>query len=104
LNLHESLEKDRNLYVGRGPCDQTCDEGGGCGCCGNCGRPRVKKYLLIKLRTHEECEIKCQTVEEVAAAEAAKGPAKAPAKAPATPKAAPGESPEPRTPRLDPAK
>lgn len=104
INIQEAREKDRDLYVGRGPCDQPCGECGGCDSCGNCGRPHVKKYLLIHLRTHEECEIKCQTPEEIAAAEAAKGPAKAPAKAPATPKAAPGENPEPRTPRLDPAK
>jgi hypothetical protein len=99
FNLHEALEKDRDLYVGRGPCDQPCSECGGCDSCGNCGCPHVKKFLLIHLRTHEECEIKCQSPDEIAAAQSAKAPA-----APVTPKAASGEYPQPRTPRLDPSK
>jgi hypothetical protein len=99
FNLQEALEKDRDLYVGRGPCDKECEEGC-CGCCTNCGYPRVKKYLLIHIREHSECEIKCQSPDQLAAAAVAEGPAKAPA----TPKAASGEFPEPRTPGLNPAK
>jgi hypothetical protein len=95
FNLQEALEKDRYLYVGRGPCDQECQDAG-CGCCGNCGHPRVKKYLLIKLRTHEECEIKCQ----IPGQDAAPGLAAAPG----TPRVAPGEFPQPRAPGLNPAK
>jgi hypothetical protein len=84
INLREALEKDRNLYVGRGPCDQNCDECGGCGCCGNCGCPRVKKYLLIKLRTHEECPNTCQIAPSVCEGAPAVVPA-APAVVPAAP-------------------
>jgi hypothetical protein len=101
FNLQEALEKDRNLYVGRGPCDQECGECGGC--CGNCGTPRVKKYLVIHIREHNECEMKCQTPEQIAAVEAARPPA-APLKVLETPKAAPSENPQPRTPQLDPGK
>ena len=79
FNLQEAIAKDRGCY-----------EGNCCGCCKTCGQPRVKKFLLIRNREHEECEIKC----EIAGQE----------RAPATPKAAPSERPEPRTPRLNPGK
>ncbi len=98
LNIQEARQKDYDLYQGRGPCDQPCGEcGGECGCCTNCGSPRIKKYLLIHNRVHEECEVKCMSPDQIAAMEPAK-----PAAAPGTPKAAPGENPQPRTPGLDP--
>jgi hypothetical protein len=94
FNLQEALEKDRYLYVGRGICDQPCCEGGGCGCGGNCGRPRVKKFLLIHNREHTECEIKCQIPGQADLA--------GPGRASGIPVAAPSERPFPATRRLEP--
>lgn len=48
FNLQEALAKDRGCYQG------NC-----CGC-GSCAGPYTKKYLLIHIREHEECQQKCE--------------------------------------------
>jgi hypothetical protein len=32
---------------------------GGCDCCVSCGKIRTRKYLVVKIREHEECVNKC---------------------------------------------
>ena len=54
FNLQEAIAKDRG-------CDASC---GACESCGNCSCPRVKKFLLIRNREHEECGTKCVVVEQ----------------------------------------
>jgi len=61
-----------SLFGGKG-----CGECGECGACGECGRMRKKKYLIVKLKPHEECVIKC-------VAESACTPACTPGLAPAS--------------------
>ena len=104
LNVWEAREKDRDLYVGRGPGDKPCCEGE-CGCCAGCtecGRIHYKKFLLIHNREHSECEMQCQSPDQLAAA-ARGGSVGGPANAPGTPRVSPRESAdEPRTPGLNP--
>jgi hypothetical protein len=88
FNLHEGLQKDYDRYIGRGPGDQPCDEGGGCGCGKACGNPHVKKFLVIHSRVHTECEMTCQI------------PGQGPAEGIVV--ASPGQYPGPRTPGLNP--
>jgi len=86
FNLQEAIAKDCGYYTG------NCD--GSCGCSGVCGRPHVKKFLLIRNREHEECERKCEIPGQADSA--------GPGRASGIPIAAPSERPEPRTPRLEP--
>ncbi len=54
LNLHHDCDS------GCGGCAApTCGTCGTEGGCANCDKPRVRKYLVVKIRTREECYTKC---------------------------------------------